>query len=171
MRGLLLTISALLLLGCPLQGSGASKDPAQDSAQTAAPARGVTSALLPPQTGLQSAAVTKPKIVTQTVLPGQGPVAPNSPAQVLPLTLTEAKGAVLQSPSDRAEFAIWLPAGYPLQVEVHSYGEVQLELLDPQRRPLASGKSFAHYPQATGVHFVRASSKTAHGLHYTIVTR
>lgn len=164
MRGLLLTITALLLLGCPRAERG------QESEQTAAPARGVTSALLPPQTGVQSA-LTKPKVKPQTVLPGQGPVAPDGPFQAVPLALTEAKGAVLQSPSDRGEFALWLPAGYPLEVEVHSFGEVELQLLDPQRRPLARGKSFAHQPRQTGVYFVRASSETAHGLHYTIVTR
>jgi len=165
MRGLLLTLSALLLLGCPLQGSSKTSD------STAAPARGVTSALLPPRTSLQQTAVTKPKVKPQTVLPGQGPVAPDDHVEALPLALTAAVGAVLESPSDRDEFALWLPAGYPLQVEVHSYGEVHLELLDPQRRPLARGRSFSHQPRATGVYFVRASSETAHGLHYTIVTR
>lgn len=98
-------------------------------------------------------------------------MAPDSPREALPLSLLEAKGAVLQSPTDRGEFAIWLPGGYPLQLEVHSYGEVTLELLDPQRRPLASGKRVTHQALTTGVYFVRASSETAHGLHYTIVTR
>mgnify|MGYP003679289226 FL=1 len=165
MRGLLLTFFALLLLGCPLQGSS------KTSGTTAAPARGMTSALLPPQASLQQAAVAKPKVKPLTVLPGQGPVAPDDHVQAVPLALTQALGAVLESASDRDEFALLLPAGYPLQLEVHSYGEVHLELLDPQRRPLASGRSVSHQAQTTGVYFVRASSQTAHGLHYTIVTR
>lgn len=169
MRRLLLVLSAFCLLGCPGRGTG---DAGKTGDTTAAPARAMTSALFPPRTQSLQPALAKPKLKPQTLLPGQGIPAPDDHPQRAALGLTEELSAVLESPTDRDEFALWLPVGYPLEAEVHSYGEVSLELLDPQGRPLARGlRSLSHHVQVTGIYTLRASSIAGQGLHYTIVTR
>ncbi|MBL4850609.1 MAG: hypothetical protein JKY65_34255 [Planctomycetes bacterium] len=164
MRALLLSLVALSLLGCP--------DGAKDS--TAAPARALTSALLPPkaQSLAPGAALTKPRVAPQTAVAGQGPLAPDDHSTPLAIGLFQAESAVLENPTDRDEFEIWLPVGYLLHAEVHSYGEVRLELLDDRGRLLADGtRGLSHSVAVSGTYTLRASAVSGQGLHYTIVTR
>ena len=164
MRALLLSLVALSLLGCP----EAEKD------STAAPARAMTSALLPPgaHRASQSAALTKPRVVSQTATPGLGPLAPDDHPTPSLIGLTQATSAVLESPSDRDEFLIWLPPGWPLSAEAHGYGEVWLELLDERGRLLARGTGKLSYLVTVhGTYTIRVGAVSGQGLHYTLVTR
>lgn len=160
-----LSLCALSFLGCPQ---------APSSGTTAAPARGAA-ALLPPR--IQAASSTPPvrKVVAQTVLPGLGEVAPGDlpSAEAVALRLGGEPGqGVIEGPSDRDEFTLWVPAGHSLEVEAHCYGEVLLDLRDPQGALLASGsRSLSASIAQPGTYSLSARALCGQGLHYTIVTR
>lgn len=170
---LLLTLSALCLLGCP-QGGGASST-------TAAPARGAGAAALLParvQAGAeQAASQTPPAVLAQTAFPGlpAGGAARVDRALTPPVALTlggEPGQGVIEGPSDEDRFQLWLPAGHALHVDAHCYGEIVLELRSPSGAALAhSARSLSASIAQPGTYSLSARALTGQGLHYTIVTR